>query len=296
MAALDTAFKDHISSGLTTLCRCWAIVRTDGEVFGFTDHDQPLGFDGVTFKADAGLSAMALQQSTGLSVDNTEAVGVLSDAAVREEDIEAGRFDGAQVRAWLVNWADVSVRWLQFRGSIGELRRQGGAFHAELRGLTEALNKPLGRVYQKPCTAVLGDKSCRFDLQSAGFLEERAAESITGDQVFEWADFGGFEPGWFSRGRLTVLNGSAEGLSGIVKADRMPTGTMRRVELWQPLGMTVAPGDLVRLEAGCDKRFETCQYKFANLINFQGFPDIPGEDWVMSVPKQSGVNSGGSRR
>ena len=75
-----------------------------------------------------------MQQSTGLSVDNTEALGALSDAAIREADIEAGRYDGAEVRAWLVNWADVSARQLQFRGSIGELRRAGGAFEAELRG------------------------------------------------------------------------------------------------------------------------------------------------------------------
>ena len=53
---------------------------------------------------------------------------------------------------------------------------------------------------------------------------------------------------------------------------------------------------MIRLEAGCDKLFETFQLKFNNLLNFQGFPDIPGEDWVMSVPRQSGVNTGGSRR
>ena len=296
MAGLDASFQAHVAEGLTTLCRCWAITRRDGEVFGFTDHDCSLSFEGVQFKADAGLTAMALQQSTGLSVDNSEAIGVLSDASVREADIEAGRFDGAVVRAWLVNWADVDARWLQFRGSIGELRRQGGAFHAELRGLTEALNTPLGRVYQKPCTAVLGDKGCGFDLQSAGYRDEVAAESVEGNRVFYCADLSGFEPGWFARGRLEVLDGPAKGLSGMIKADRSPGGTTRRIELWQPLGADVVAGDLLRLEAGCDKRFETCPLKFANLVNFQGFPDIPGEDWVMAVPKKSGVNSGGSRR
>ena len=70
----------------------------------------------MTFKAETGLSAAALAQSTGLSVDNTEALGALTDASVREQDIEAGRFDGAEVRAWMVNWANVSERWLQFRG------------------------------------------------------------------------------------------------------------------------------------------------------------------------------------
>lgn len=296
MAVLDSDFEAHLASGLTTICRCWAITRRDGTVHGFTDHDCELSFDGMTFKADTGLSAMALQQSTGLSVDNTEAVGVLSDVSVRNEDIEAGRFDGAEVLAWLVDWANVASRWLQFRGSIGELRRTGGAFQAELRGLTEVLNRPLGRVFQKPCTAVLGDAACRFDMNSVGYTETRAVEIERGEQFFEWADFAGFEAGWFARGRMMVLDGAASGLLGSIKKDQLLPGGGRRIELWHPLRANIEPGDMIRLEAGCDKRFDTCKLKFANLINYQGFPDIPGEDWVMAVPKQSGVNSGGSLR
>jgi len=63
----------------------------------------------------------------------------------------------------------VTARCMIFRGTIGEMQRAGGAFRAELRGLTEALNRPLGRVFQKPCTAVLGDAACGFDLATAGY-------------------------------------------------------------------------------------------------------------------------------
>lgn len=295
MAGMSDGFRAHVQTGLTSLCRCWAITRADGVRLGFTDHDLALAFDGLTFRASSGLSAMALQQSTGLSVDNSEALGVLSDAAVTEEDIDAGRFDGADVQAWLVNWRDVTVRWLQFRGSIGELRRGAGAFHAELRGLTEALNRPLGRVYQKPCTAVLGDPECGFGTASPGYREERPAEQVSDARAFRWTGFNGFEPGWFARGRFDVLSGPAKGLWGLIKRDVFEDGT-RLLELWENLPVAVLPGDMVRLTAGCDKRMETCRLKFDNLLNFQGFPDIPGEDWVMAVPRQSGANSGGSRR
>ena len=134
MADLPAAFAAHVASGDTTLCRAWAILRKDGETLGFTDHDCGLSFDGISFKAETGMSAMALQQSTGLSIDNTDAIGALCDEALRETDIEAGRFDGATVKAWLVNWADPDTRWLQFRGTIGEIRRSDTAFEAELRG------------------------------------------------------------------------------------------------------------------------------------------------------------------
>lgn len=295
MPEMDAGLQAHLEGGLTTVAHAWAITRKDGVVLGFTDHDRDLSFDGISFRADTGLSALALSQSTGLSVDNTEALGALSDLSIREDEIEQGRFDEAQVQAWLVNWTDVSQRWLQFRGTIGELRRADGGFQAELRGLTEMLNQPLGRVYQTPCTAVLGDSSCRFDLSTVGFSVEMPIETVSQSRVFRWEGFDGFEPGWFARGRMEILSGTATGLWGMVKQDRFE-GTTRVIELWEPVRSSLIAGDMVRLIAGCDKRSATCRAKFSNLINFQGFPDVPGEDWMMAVPKSTGTNTGGSRR
>ncbi|THH38316.1 DUF2163 domain-containing protein [Aliishimia ponticola] len=295
MSGIPADLETHLKSGITTLCRAWAITRSDGVTFGFTDHDMPLNFEGIDFKADSGLTATALAQSTGLSVDNAEAVGALSDASISEADIEAGRFDGAQVLSWIVNWMDPSQKWLQFRGSIGEIRQGGGAFTAELRGLTDTLNQPIGRVYQKPCTAVLGDTACGVDLDQPGFSVDLLVEACSENRVFTWQSDIDFEAGWFSRGRVIMRSGAAEGLWGAVKGDSLSSG-IRRIELWESIRAQVTPGDSVRLVAGCDKRWHTCRDKFANLLNFQGFPDIPGEDWLVAVPKSSGANTGGSRR
>ena len=170
-----------------------------------------------------------------------------------------------------------------------------GAFRAELRGLTEGLNQPQGRAYQKPCTAVLGDGTCRFALDTAGYTETRAVQTTEDGRAFVWDSFLGFEEGWFARGRLEILDGPAQGLWGMIKHDRFD-GTRRRVELWEPIRGAVTTGTSVRLIAGCDKRLETCRLKFNNLLNFQGFPDLPGEDWVVAVPRTSGTNTGGSLR
>lgn len=284
----------HLQTGVTTVSRCWQVLRRDGVTLGFTDHDRDLNFDGVTFLADTGLTARALQQSTGLSVDNSEALGALNSAVISERDIAAGRYDGAQVLAWLVNWQDTDQRQLQFRGTIGELTRGDGAFRAELRGLTEALNQPQGRSYQKPCSALLGRGRCGFDLSTAGYFEERAVEQIVEARILRFDGLLGFEDRWFERGRFEVLSGAAKGLIGTVKNDRQ-TDEARHIELWEALRLPVEVGDMVRFEAGCDKRVETCKLKFQNLPNFQGFPHIPGEDWLMSYPTQAGVNDGGSR-
>jgi uncharacterized phage protein (TIGR02218 family) len=291
--ALSAELEAHLETGVTTVCRCWAVVRGDGVTYGFTDHDLAVEFDGIVFRADTGMTARALQQTSGLAVDNSEALGALSDAAVTEEDIAAGRFDGADVRAWLVNWKAPEQRVLQFRGTIGELQRSGGAFRAELRGLTEALNQPQGRVYQKPCTAVLGDGQCRVDLDIPGYVAEIATGEIVDARVFRFADLGGFDQRWFEGGRFEVLGGAAQGLVGLVKNDRIVDGG-REIELWESVRAGIAPGDMVRIVAGCDKQGKTCRLKFLNFLNFRGFPDIPGEDWLMSVPTRDAPNTGGS--
>lgn len=263
--------------------------------FGFTDHDTDLVIDGMTFRAGTGLTARSVQQGTGLSVDNSEAMGALSDASVTEPDLLAGRFDAAEVLAWLVNWANPDERQLQFRGSLGEITRSGGAFQAELRGLTELLNQPQGRLYQRDCAAILGDGHCRFDLSVLGFSTEIAVEAVESDRTLRFGSMTDFDDRWFERGRLVVLTGKSAGLVGIVKNDRL-SAIGRSIELWQTLLPGLAPGDVIRLEAGCDKRADTCRLKFSNFNNFRGFPHIPGEDWLTSYPVSSGANDGGSLR
>ena len=50
---------------------------------------------------------------------------------------------------------------------------------------------------------------------------------------------------------------------------------------------------MLRFEAGCDKQAPTCRLKFNNFLNFRGFPDIPGEDWLMATPVNAASTSGG---
>ena len=81
----------------------------------------------------------------------------------------------------------------------------------------------------------------------------------------------------------------------MIKHDRLD-GNTRTIELWEPIRAPITAGTTVRISAGCDKRSATCRLKFKNLANFRGFPDLPGDDWLMAVPKKSGANRGGSLR
>lgn len=265
-----------------TIARAWAVTRGDGVTLGFTDHDEAIAFDGITFRPDAGLTARAVVQGLGLSVDNTEAVGLLSDSAITEIDLMAGRWDAADVRLWDVDWRAPQNRRLVFRGHLGEVTRNGGAFRAELRGLSEPLNRAQGRVYHPRCAAELGDKACRFDLGRAGYSVEGTVLEVQEGARFRLSGIVGHESRWFERGSLVVLSGGAEGLTALIKNDTGLSRTGREVELWAGLGIAPQPGDRVKLIAGCDKRAETCRLKFLNFPNFRGFPHLPPEDWLLA--------------
>lgn len=286
------ALYAHLQTGVTHICHCWKIRRRDGVVLGFTDHDRKLQFDGVTFAPQHGLSARAIASTSGLSVNNTEAFGVLSGDAITEADILAGRYDGAAVQVWLVCWDDVAARKILFRGTLGEITCGAGEFEAELHGLTEALNQMQGRSYLKTCSAVLGDGRCKFDLAHSSYRLDYVLDADPDGQSISLSGVENFNAGWFEGGHLTVLSGPAAGLKGAIQSD---VGEADRVvTLWAPLNAPLGRGDQIRLMAGCDKRPVTCREKFGNFINFQGFPDIPGDDWLVSVPRSDRSHRGGS--
>jgi uncharacterized phage protein (TIGR02218 family) len=293
MRDIPEALLAHIKSGVTSLCRCWVLTRGDGVQMGFTDHDAALNFDGITFEPTTGMDAAALQSATGLSVDNSQAVGALTSAGLTDDDIEQGLYDGAVIVQYLVNWQDVAQRILAFRGSIGEIKRGSGAFEAELRSLSEGLNQPIGRAYLRQCDAQLGDARCGVDVSGPEFTGEAELTYVVGQRVLHMKGLDGYDDGWFVQGQVIFVTGENAGAVRIIKADQTK-GLRRVLEVWEDLRHPIAVGDIVRVTAGCDKTKDICINKFSNLLNFRGFPQMPGDDWALSYPVRDGQNDGGS--
>jgi uncharacterized phage protein (TIGR02218 family) len=265
----------------TTYARAWAVTRRDGLRLGFTDHDSDLLIDGLPCRAGAGMGARALSQSLGLALDNTEAIGALSGAGLTEADILAGRYDGAQVTIWQVDWTAPATPEVLFRGTLGMISRtDGGAFRAEVEGLSAPLDRAAGRVLARPCPAVLGDGACRFDLDTPGYRIETQVLALEGD-VLRVPALPLQPAGWFAQGRVEFLTGAAQGLTVPLRADDTE-GPTRALRMWVLPGAMPAPGDSLRLTAGCDRTPGACKTKFNNFINYQGFPDIPSEDWLFA--------------
>src|SRR5437660_2628471 len=141
MRAIPSALQAKLDSGLTTLARCWKLVRRDGVVMGFTDHDRDLVVDGVTCRAGTGFAASEAASRFDLAVDGAEISGALADDSLSDADLAAGRYDAAEIETWLVDWSDPSLFVLTARGRLGEVRREAEAFTGQLRGVADRLSQ-----------------------------------------------------------------------------------------------------------------------------------------------------------
>jgi uncharacterized phage protein (TIGR02218 family) len=287
MRSLPVALKAHIDGGATTLCRCWRVRRRDGSLIGFTEHDADLTVDGTRFLAASGFQASEAETALGLAAPNGEVAGAFSSDALSEGDLERGLYDGARVEILLVNWADPSQFLLEHVREIGEVTRTNNRFQAELRGLAARLDQPTGRVLGRRCDASLGHGRCAVDLAplkvSGVILAADAMQaSVSG--------LSGHETGWFRFGVLTFISGALAGRAIDIGAH--VSGDPARLTFWLPLPEVPATGDAFEIVPGCDKSFSTCRAKFANALNFQGFPHMPGSDFAYSYVSGATTHDG----
>jgi uncharacterized phage protein (TIGR02218 family) len=292
MRSVPSALQAKLDSGVTTLARCWKVVRRDGVVTGFTDHDRDLVVDGVTCRAGTGFTASEATSRFDLSVDGAEISGALADQSLTDADLAAGRYDAAEIESWLVDWSEPALKLLTARATLGEVKREGHAFTAELRGPAAALSQESGRLYTLRCGADLGDTRCRFDLSNPAFHGSGTVASVEGTSVLAASGLAGFADGLFSAGRLSWIGGANSGLAVEVKLHRAGDGAVR-LTLWQAMAEPIAVGDTFTVTAGCDKRFATCRDRFANTDNFRGFPHIPGNDFLLASPAQGAPGNDG---
>ncbi len=295
MRPLPVALQDHLDTGATTLAHCWKLMTVAGEVLGFTDHDRDLSFGGTLYRARSGFTGSEMEQQAGFAVSNLDVAGMLEDDRMSEARLRAGDFDGAGFELWLVNWQDVSQRHLLRKGSLGEVTRGGRGFTAELRGLAHLLNIPQGRIFQAGCDAVVGDSRCGVDLDQPAYRGTGTIVSSESNRLLRVSGLSAFATGWFDGGRLTWQGGANSGRAMLVKTHRNLASAVE-LELWQPAGGAVAPGDSFTVTAGCDRQFATCRAKFANAVNFRGFPHMPGNDFVTSYPNRDDTDNDGQNR
>ncbi len=285
-------FQAHLGSAVTTLCHCWRLRLRDGTFFGFTDHDRSLTVDGEEFAPDTGFAGSEAREREGLGIDTMDVEGALSSARITEADIIDGRYDGADVETLLVNWRTPEQFTQLRRATIAKITRADGRFVAELESLGRGLDLMRGRQVLRRCDAELGDARCGASLTGSTFTASGEVVSFSGGDRLLAAGLDGYAQNWFANGVLTWTDGARSGMTDrVVDFRHEPEGT---VIVIRPGGSALPQtGDTFSIVAGCDKSFATCKAKFANALNFRGFPHLPGNDSAYAYVTAEGEFDGG---
>lgn len=275
MKSTPQALRQHMAGDVTTLATLWRITRRDGQVFCFTDHDADIVYNGETYLASTGFIPSAVKTSAGMSVDNMEVQALLGGPSITDAGLMSGVWDYATVKVMRVNYMSPQDGAEIIRtGILGEVRMERGIFTAELRGITQLLRQTIGRVYTPGCDADFCDARC--GLNAASYTASGAVTDVISQHAFK--DTGRVEAdGYYDYGLVTWTSGANAGKSMEVKAYTKPT-----VYLQQAMQHPIAVGDTYTIRAGCDKTLETCKTRFNNVINYRGFPHVPGVDRLAS--------------
>ena len=162
MRTLTAGQQAHIALENTTFATCLKMTLSDATVVGYTNHDKDLVVSGVTYSASSGYTPSDVKNTDMLNVNNMDIQGLIITGGITENDIAAGKYDGAAVEMFIINWADVSEGAIPLhRGTVGSISRDGNMFVAELRGIKQLLQQNITEGYSATCRATLGDARCK---------------------------------------------------------------------------------------------------------------------------------------
>ena len=285
---ITSAYQTHLGAETQTRALCCKVTRTDGTIMGFTSHDVDLELEGVTYEADSAVDVAALRTSVGTGVDNSEAFGALISDRITETDILAGLYDGAAVTLFEVNWASLGDGELIYLlGSLGEFTVETGSFKSELRSLAQRLSQQIVEVYSKECRVqqlfdarcFVGGTNYAGTKTAADFRSTHSVATVNSLTQFTFA--GNTQASTYYRyGRVEFQSGANNGLQREIKEHAL-SGGQAVITLQEAFPFAVAVGDTALLEAGCDRRAETCRDRFQNKGNFRGEDFLPGTDAIL---------------
>ena len=292
MRDIPGALLAHLGLEVTTLAVCWRLDRKDGQSFFYTDHDADIVFEGDTYASETGFTRSAVELSLDMAVGTSDVVGFFKTDQITENDVLAGKLDDAEIRMFVVNWADPTMgRVRMLRGWLGVISRQDGAFTCEIRSLTQLLQNNVANLCTGRCRSDFGDAGggtgggCRFTVP----MTATSVGAVTDRKTFGHGGGGGagaggtLDGGYFALGTVTFTSGANAGISRPIDTD---DGGVLSLFLAAPFD--VAPGDGIELRPGCDKTLEVCRDNWNNLVNFRGEPYVPGSDVLFKIQRARG--------
>ena len=249
-----------------------------GTVLGFSSLDIDVTYDdgagALLYHSDNGFTPKRIAQTSGLTVDNSELVGIVS-TTVTEQMIRSGLLNGAKVTVYRVNYNDlVSGRHeVVAYGRAGETVYTNVGWTTEFRSLSQLLKQTISQPYSLTCRAQFGDSRCtKVFAWTSGTVTSLGAET---DRIFNDTSIVAAN-GYYNLGVAEWLTGANAGAQM-----EIDTYTVGAFQLALGMPFAIAIGDTYRVRLDCSKEFSYCKNTHANTVHFRGENLIPVDGTAM---------------
>jgi len=227
------------------------------------------------------INASSRQRTANLKSRNLDVLGVLDHDSITHSDLRTGKYQEAKFTEYLIDWRfphegaiSKSSYWMS------SLQFDGETWQATVEGVARFLQQTIGRRYNKTCRHVLGDSKCQKALGPFTVSGTVITAGVTVQRSVIKTDVP-MANGVYDYGNITFTSGANKGASVEI---RQSFATAGRLVFMLKTPYDIADGDGFSLVQGCDKSINTCKVKFANAVNFGGFPFIPGTDKAFTTP------------
>jgi uncharacterized phage protein (TIGR02218 family) len=258
----------------------YTITLKSGTALRYTTWDTNLTVLGNTFlTGPPNIARSAIEEKLGMDVATLE---ITIEASLTDtlngmpilQAIGQGFFDGANFRIDRLfmdsasNQIGTVLRFSGFIGALDELTRSSAKLNVNAGTAYLSMQLP-ALILQPGCTNTLFDARC--GLAKISFADSLVVQA--GSTANKIITTSARPDGYFDNGQLVFTSGPNNGL---VKAVRQYQGGL--ISFNSPLPFAPNAGDTFTAYPGCDKRQVTCSGKFANLVNFEGFPYVPAPE------------------
>jgi hypothetical protein len=279
---------------LPTTNYCWradliTLTLIDGTVYRWTTADLDITYSGHIFSGGPVLSR-SIRQGLFPEIDSLEmhlagtaklgsvTLGVLTlrnafDEARIQIDHIIGAWPGDLTVAGTGAAGDgVVAKW--FEGRVAGLEPHALDFVLHASGEPETLNQPVPKFpYQVACAHVVYDANC--GLSRAAFT---LAGTVSATGLVNWlptttSALTAKATGYFDLGVLKFTSGANIGERRAVAAGGWAGNAFTLAGL--PLPNVPQVGDAFTVYPGCDRKYATCDTKFANLVAIRSFVHLP---------------------
>jgi uncharacterized phage protein (TIGR02218 family) len=285
-----SSLKSYMASADLDLCACWKLTPVDADgdplpelAIGATSHTRDLSLPGhvITFKTNGGVEPSAVdteagQQSAGLDLES------IFTLDITEEDVAAGKWNHAHFEVYTVNYSAPAMgQLIDFSGRLRKISSEGPRFKAEANPLTQVYGDVLlGKVFTHRCPVRrLADKHhenlCKLDPADTAFDGHPMTVTGTvtvGGSNSQFTDSSRAESsGHFEHGVVKFTSGALNEVAVEIKS--FSSGVF---VLQLPVSELIDDGVTYEAVRGCNRTPEDCSTKFGNIINYRGFPKVPG--------------------